>query len=180
MYPVYRIYEYVNLSSDIYLMPFIIDYRNIASAGDATDFGDLLGTYGMLGGVGEGHGGLEAGEPTGTGFDIHELQAHTGQRGFATGGNTDTKINTIQYVTLSTLGNAVDFGDRSSTASGGHAALGSATRACMAGSWGGPSPGYMDNIDVVEMAHEGNTSDFGNLSQKRIKREMGFCLSQMK
>ena len=145
----------------------VIDYVTIASAGDATDFGNLTTATKTTGGCSQGHGGIEEGEPRGSAFNIHELQAHTGQRGFATGGNTPTKINTIQYATLSTLGNMVDFGDRSSTASGGHAALGSATRACMAGSWGGPSPSYMDNIDVIEMAHRGNTSDFGNLSQKR-------------
>ena len=136
-----------------------INYITIASAGDATDFGDLSVARAYITAASQTHGGLELGEPRPR--PIH------GQRGFATGGNTDTKINTIQYVHIPTLGNMVDFGDRSSTASGGHAALGSATRACMAGSWGGPSPSYMDNIDVIEMAHHGNTSDFGNLSQKR-------------
>ena len=136
-----------------------IDYFAIPNGGTAVDFGDLTDARHSLGSLSNSHGGLTEGEPRPR--PIH------GQRGFATGGNTPTKINTIQYVHIPTLGNMVDFGDRSSTASGGHAALGSATRACMAGSWGGPSPSYMDNIDVIEMAHRGNTSDFGNLSQKR-------------
>ena len=49
-------------------------------------------------------------------------------RGIAAGGNTGSKINNISYITLTTLGNAQDFGDltlaRGTAGSGSNATRG--------------------------------------------------------
>ena len=63
----------------------IIDYVNIATTGNAIDFGNLASTTQEGGGFGS---------PT---------------RGFHFGG--DPALNTIEYVTFSSTGDAVDFGD---------------------------------------------------------------------
>jgi len=68
-----------------------IQYITITSTGNATDFGDLSGGRAYLTGLSNG----------------------TGERG-CWGGGTDTsaaKLNTIEYITISTPGNTTDFGD---------------------------------------------------------------------
>jgi len=72
-------------------------------------------------------------------------------------------INTIDYVTIATLGNATDFGDlsvRRSAKCGGS----SATRGCfMAGRF--PSaPTVVNVIDYIEIQSTGNAFDFGDLT----------------
>ena len=69
--------------------------------------------------------------------------------------------NVIDYITVSTTGNAIDFGDLTQARS----ALGSCastTRACAAGGeqTGGSKVG---TIDYVTIATTGNTTDFGDL-----------------
>jgi len=75
----------------------VIQYVTIASAGNATDFGDLLAT---------------TSEFTGT---------SSSTIGIFAGGNISAATNVIQYITIATTGNAIDFGDltvaRSSLAS---------------------------------------------------------------
>ena len=69
-----------------------IEYVTIATTGDATDFGDLA------------HGGNNG--------QIDYLGACASlTRGVFAGGQTPTKINTIQYVELASTGNTLDFGD---------------------------------------------------------------------
>jgi hypothetical protein len=65
----------------------VIDYITIASAGNATDFGDLT-----------------------VGRDYTSACSST-VRGVWGGGNTSTKSNVIDYVTIATTGNATNFGD---------------------------------------------------------------------
>ena len=76
-----------------------------------------------------------------------------------TGGDSGT-TNTIQFVTISTLGNTVDFGDRTVTKSQ-IAHVSSTTRACFMGAGEGDD----DTIDYVQIMTTGNAVDFGNLSE---------------
>ena len=76
----------------------VIDFVTIANTGDATDFGDLINdkSGGLSGGADSDHGvtGINRGVFGG---------------GYTSGGSPWQ--NTIQYITITTQGNATDFGD---------------------------------------------------------------------
>ena len=81
-------------------------------------------------------------------------------RGIRAGGNTGSVINTIDFITISTLGDAKDFGDLTQVTSGAHGGAASPTRAVFAG---GYSPSKTDVISYVQIMTLGNAIDFGNL-----------------
>jgi hypothetical protein len=90
-----------------------------------------------------------------------------GARGlFASGFVTPTPVftasNVIDYITISTLGNASDFGDLQ-TITRGVGACASSTRGLFGG---GGEPG-INVIDFVTISSTGNGSDFGDLTQAR-------------
>ena len=90
-------------------------------------------------------------------------------RGLWYGGHTPSKLTAIDYVTISTTGDAADFGDLSGTArSYMTGSMSNFTRGIFAG--GGPGsagPGAygVDIIDYVTFVTTGNASDFGNLTR---------------
>ena len=81
-------------------------------------------------------------------------------RGIRAGGNTGSVINTIDFITIATLGDAKDFGDLTQVTSGAHGGAASGTRAVFAG---GYSPSKTDVISFVQIMTTGNAADFGNL-----------------
>jgi hypothetical protein len=120
----------------------VIDYVTIASAGNATDFGDLAST-------------------------IQEMASTASStRGVIGGGKpAGSIINVIQYVTIASTGNTTDFGDLSVTrrdkANGN---ISSGTRGIFAGGTDG-SPSNV--IDYITIASTGNATDFGDLTAAR-------------
>jgi len=82
-----------------------------------------------------------------------------GVRGFFMGGGDPAPTNRIDFITISTAGNATDFGDLTQTRMEG-GALSNSTRALAVGD---SVPGSNDQIDVFTMSSTGNASDFGNL-----------------
>ena len=85
-----------------------------------------------------------------------------GVRGFFIGGyNYPSGVtqDTIDYITISTTGNATDFGNLTKGRAEG-VGLSNATRALAAGD---AVPGSDDTIDVWVMSSTGNAVDFGNL-----------------
>jgi hypothetical protein len=72
-------------------------------------------------------------------------------------------VNVIDYITIATTGNALDFGDLVtslySMASGN---INSTTRGCFAG-----GNGHSTVIQYITIATLGNSIDFGDLSQGR-------------
>jgi|688.fasta_scaffold19231_5 hypothetical protein len=97
-----------------------------------------------------------------------------GARGVFGSGGTDPSpiFNVIDYVTISTTGNAQDFGDllgaytiRSSCSS--------STRGLFAGGQNGPAPGYTNTIEYITISSTGNSQDFGDLTQ--VKTSLGSC-----
>ena len=120
----------------------IIDYVTIASTGNAVDFGNLSTARNDPGGAFSGS-----------------------VRGIFTGGYTSgpsVYYNTIDYITISTTGNAQDFGDTTDkvSRSGG---LSNATRGVVGGGRT-PSSSAIDTINFVNIATTGNAQDFGNLA----------------
>ena len=114
----------------------IIDYINISSTGNATDFGDRTVT---------GYGGA----------------CSSRTRGVCAGQADNTLSNVIDYVTISSTGNALDFGDRTISSTRFQGAS-NTTRAMWFGGMG--SGATDDEIDYVTVATTGNAVDFGNLA----------------
>ena len=98
--------------------------------------------------------------------DLTVAQSQVGSFSSATRGiwGGGTYINTIGYVTIPSAGNAIDFGDLSTTNRGYVSGSSSSTR----GLWGGgyttsPSNATVNVIDYVEIGTLGNALDFGDL-----------------
>jgi hypothetical protein len=117
----------------------VMDYIQIATDGNATDFGDLTHSYGFF--------------PAGT---------SSSTRGIFSGGKDGgaTYSNVIQYITIATTGNATDFGDLSSGSAQGHAHASTTRGVITLGNTGSS----VNTIEYITTASTGNATDFGNLS----------------
>ena len=121
-----------------------IDMVTIASTGNAEDFGDTFH---------KGQNSSGCGSPT---------------RGIVAGGNPGNpspanNSNTIEFITISTLGNGQDFGDLLRVRADGPFGGSNSTRAFLAGGVF-PSPeSQIYTMDKIEIATLGNAVDFGDL-----------------
>jgi len=164
-----------------------IDYINIQSTGNATDFGDLTAARYLSNSCSSTTRGLFAGGQTPTNCniidyitissssnaqDFGDLSAtkdgvgscSSSTRGLFAGGRTPTIVNTIDYVTISSTGNSISFGILSTTI-GVLSGCSSPTRGIFAG---GLTPTVINNIEYVTISSTGNSSDFGDLTQTRL------------
>ena len=119
-----------------------IQLITLASTGDTSNFGELLSGRYMGGGAGGASqtrgfffGGLVSGQPAGT--------------------------NLIEFVTIQTLGNSVDFGNLTV----GRRAIAAVTNATRAVSCSGASPST-NTMDFITMASQGNATDFGDIANQ--------------
>ena len=80
-----------------------------------------------------------------------------GSRGLFMGGATPSQVTPIDFITISTFGNAQDFGDRIQSGEGAH--FGSRTRAVCGGA---SAPTYTQTVDFVTIATTGTALDFGD------------------
>jgi hypothetical protein len=163
-----------------------IDYITIATAGNGTDFGDLLSTRSSPAGMtgNSGARGVFGGDQWGNIIDyitIGTLGNSTdfgdrtnsarncagcsnGVRGVMSGGHIQSPsadTNVMDYITIATPGNATDFGD-ATVATEARAGLGNSTRGIIAGGYQGLNP-----IDYITIASVGNALDFGDLTVGR-------------
>ena len=76
----------------------------------------------------------------------------------------------IDYITIATLGNALDFGELNHISYNGAACCSSSTRSVVGGGYDG---GIAEEMDYVQIMTTGNAVDFGNLDQARS--EPGAC-----
>ena len=118
----------------------VIQYITIATTGNTQDFGDMVCNSG------NGVQGMGA--------------CSSSTRGITFGGGVPTTINEINYITIGTLGNSVDFGDLSAArylCQG----VSNGTRGVVAG---GDNSGAVNIIEYITIASTSNTTDFGDLS----------------
>ncbi len=116
-----------------------INYFNIASAGDATDYGDLTAARGNAGG------------------------AASRTRGIFAGGEPATDL--IQYITIASTGNAVDFNGNLTSSRRFVKGCSNQTRALFLG---GSEPSRVNKIDYMSIANLGfNAQDFGDLTESK-------------
>jgi hypothetical protein len=87
-----------------------------------------------------------------------------GNRGVFGNGNTPALTATMEYITISTLGNALTFGN-TSDARDAAAALSSSTRGLISGGYLAPST--TNNIRYITISSTGDSTTFGNLSANR-------------
>ena len=121
-----------------------IEYVDIATLGNTTDFGNLVATRDtMAGGV------------------------SSRVRGIFAGGRGHTDV--IQYITIASPGNATDFGDLTQSRTGPGGAS-STTRGVFAGGSpqnSVPGSGGENIIDYITIDSTGNATDFGDLPASR-------------
>jgi hypothetical protein len=99
------------------------------------------------------------------GVDWVTLNSYGVGRGvFGGGAGTPTFVNTIDYITIATTGNASDFGDLSQARFGPNG-YSSSTRGVFAG---GDTPTQLNTIDYITIATTGNATDFGDLTVTRV------------
>jgi len=119
-------------------------YVTIASTGNSTTFGDLSQSRSDLAACSSSTRGIFGGGIISSG-------------GFF-------RVNTIDYITIASTGNATDFGDLT-VARGGLASCSSSTRGIFAG--GDAPSSYSNVIDYITIGSTGNATDFGDLTLAR-------------
>ena len=126
----------------------IIDYWTMSIKGNAVDFGDMS---------------------QGTRFSC---SCNSATRGVIAGGSwlnsSPGNTNRIEYITIQTLGNGIDFGDLSQNfIDGGNGACGSPTRGIFCHGYTQPGGSFVNNVSYITIASTGNAQDFGDTSQIR-------------
>jgi hypothetical protein len=125
-----------------------IEFTTIASLGNAVSFGNLTSARQQVGSCSSSTRGL-----------------------FASGANVDgvpaTRSNTIDYITIATQGDALDFGDLTIALPFGVGSLSSQTRGIFAGAY--VSPIQSNVISYVTIASKGDAQDFGDLTGTRAE-----------
>ena len=101
--------------------------------------------------------------PSGTTEQRYSKGVGNGRALFTGGYDSPATINTIDYITVSTTGNAKDFGDLVSIRLQ-PGSLSSSTRGLIGG---GRNPGVTSAIDFVTIASTGSGFDFGDLTAGR-------------
>jgi len=131
----------------------VIDYIEISTPGNATDFGNLTLARAYLKGTDNG----------------------ISDRAIFGGGNDGSSyVNTIDYVTISSPGNATDFGDLwDGLYAPSGCSNGSNDRGVFGGGVGQPWDGGQNTIGYVTISTTSNTTDFGDLTYARYM--MGSC-----
>ena len=124
----------------------MIVYITINSTGDTTDFGDL-----------------SVNRRAGQG-----VSNDTGGRGVFAGGASSpsaAKVNTMDYITIASTGNATDFGDLLAVNNFNNGGQGSGSGSDQRGLfWGGQgASATLDTIQYITIDSTGNATDFGDL-----------------
>ena len=178
-----------------------MDFVEIATTGDAVDFGDQSRSGYQQASVSSSIRGIIIGgaNPSGSlasmGYvtissqggandygDLRQATTHAGAasnntRGIIGGGyETPKYFNTIDYVTIATTGNSINFGSLSENKWYAGNSRASTTRMLFIG---GATPTARNDIEFVEIATLGNSQDFGELvdSMKGYGMGCGNCQS---
>ena len=173
----------------------LIEYVEFATAANAVDFGDLTAVIQYSpSGVSDKTRGIRLGganAPTaaidifdywtmsikGNAVDFGDMSQETrfscscnsATRGVIAGGSwlnsSPGNTNRIEYITIQTTGNGIDFGDLSQNfLDGGNGACGSATRGVLVHGYTQPGGSYVNSVSYITIASTGNASDFGDTS----------------
>ena len=132
----------------------VIDYFTMASTGNALDFGDCLYDH-----------------YDGGSFNNSTRYVYCGG---SVAPNYGTGLNSIEFVTIQSKGNGVDFGDLFQAA-GGCSAAASPVRGFVTGTYD-PSPGATQRyIQYITTATQGNSSYFGDMFNTDMQTDAMCC-----
>ena len=169
----------------------IIDYINIATTGNAIDFGDFSSTTQEGAALGSPTRGIYfGGDPanntiqyvtissTGDMLDFGDIDDGNSKHGIGgadrtrgimyLGFNGSERVKVIEYITTASTGNGKDFGDATDFCYDG-AGMTSPTRmVAQLGSNGAAS--YVNTIDYITISTTGNAADFGDQSGNYLAR----------
>ena len=120
-----------------------LNYINFTSGGKTQIFGDMAGDS----------------------RNGHLASCSNSTRGIMAGGEAPSRVNTITYITLATLGNPIDFGDLTAGRNDQDAVASQTRGFVVAGNTGS----ITNSIDYITIASTGNASDFGDLTQARTQ-----------
>ena len=174
----------------------VIEYITMQSSGDTKDFGDLaitnkIGTAGGFNSSTRGYilGGARylapdtasfntiqvvtistTGDATDFGDMLYDNYSHgagsNAIRGIKGGGYGPNYTSRIEFLTLSSSGNMVYFGDLARGGGSNKQAAASPTRFVIGGGYVPPSP-FVNSLDFVQIATTGDATDFGDLTSAR-------------
>ena len=184
------------------MSPYGIQFITIPTQGNATDFGDMVDARSNVGSFASNVRGVFGGgysptpdndidfitfASTGNATNFGDMNynafdtcgASNQTRGLFIGGSPNSSenggVNSVDYVTIATTGNPVDFGDlflNSMTAGAGA----NPVRAVVANGKDGPA--HSNVIFRVNIATTGNSSDFGDQSTSR--QTAGACSNSIR
>ena len=120
----------------------VIQEHEFATTGNFNDFGDLSTTRNEV------------------------MSMSNSTRAVIAGGNNPSPFNVMEYITMSSAGDAVDFGDQFQTISTAGGNIASPTRGLMCGGEN-PSDGKVNTIQYITISTLGNSSDFGDMTVAR-------------
>ena len=122
-----------------------IDYVNISTLGEGKEFGEAISAVSRISGLSNTTRGIFFG-------------------GYLDGSPASVDTNVMQYITIASTGNSVDFGDMTEERYG-TGTVASSTRGAAMGGLIVTAPTYLRcNItDYVTIATTGNATDFGDL-----------------
>jgi hypothetical protein len=180
-----------------------VDYITIAKAGNGIDFGNLTESKQGGGNCGDSTRAVYAGgrvstTPGGSCTNKIEITTFATKGNYAdSGGDLSASImcsglsnstrgifagfiapyaDTIDYITIQSIGNAVDFGNLTQT-KGYTMQCASPTRGLIFGGINNPSVPSIDDIDYVTIASTGNAQDFGEIIYANGSRYEGTAIS---
>ena len=126
----------------------ILEFITIATTGDSVDFGDLTTKRGRVSGVANQTRGVYIG-------GTNELVSPYG-------GSAVSYTDTMDYITIASLGNAISFGETDVVAAHGNAVCNS-TRGVIANNFNGSSA--TNTMEYITIATKGDAKDFGDLTR---------------
>ena len=167
-----------------------MEYVTVQSLGNSIDYGDLHADigygYAFASSTRGFHlGGLKTPSPgsnnvieyfitqsTGNGTDFGDLKyakyeggaGSNGTRGIIGGGYGPNYTSLMEYVTMATTGNSVEFGYLTNLNGNGKYSAASPTRFVMGGGYVQGGDSFSTVLEYVQIATTGNASDFGDLS----------------
>ena len=125
----------------------LLEFITIATTGNAVDFGGVSTLFRYGGGISNQTRGLIAGAYQ--------------------GGGASGTLNTIQFITIATLGDTLDFGDMTNNSGNGVQGMGATSSPTRGITFGGGTPTTINEINSITIGTLGNSVDFGDLSSNR-------------
>ena len=120
----------------------VMDFVEIATTGDATDFGDLTTIWYNIGGCASATRGI-----------------------WFPGYDQSTSVSTIFYITISSQGGVNDFGDTLNNSRNHSGACSDSTRAVRAEGYNSAISTRTNTLEFITIASTGDSSEFGDLNR---------------